>query len=109
MIHTFFYQLFCRIVGFNLPVTRKHVVNYIVNEVKLNYWVMPAKVFIVDYQSQADYKVFFVDYASQETNHQIIANGKLVSYASQADCKVYIVDYASQADIKILRKNFPKG
>ena len=70
---------------------------------------MPAKVFIVDYQSQADYKVFFVDYASHEHNHQIIANGKLVSYASQADCKVFIVDYASQADIKILRKNFPKG
>ena len=70
---------------------------------------MPAKVFMVDYTSQADYKVFFVDYASQEKNASIIANGKLVKYASQADCKVIIVKYASQADIKILRKNFPKG
>jgi len=70
---------------------------------------MPAKVFMVDYASQADYKVFFVDYASQEKNASIIANGKLVKYASQADCKVIIVKYASQADIKILRKNFPKG
>ena len=68
---------------------------------------MPAKVFIVDYASQADYKVFFVDYSSQEKNEAII--GKLVKYASQADCKVFIVDYASQADIQIMRKNFPKG
>ena len=70
---------------------------------------MPAKVYIVDYASQADYKVFFVDYASQEKNESIIAGGKLVKYASQADCKVFIVKYASQADIKIMRKNFPKG
>lgn len=70
---------------------------------------MPAKVFIVDYASQADYKVFFVDYSSQEKNEAIIANGKLMDYASQADCKVFIVDYASQADIQIMRKNFPKG
>ena len=70
---------------------------------------MPAKVYIVDYASQADYKVFFVDYASQEKNESIIAGGKLVKYASQADCKVFMVKYASQADIKIMRKNFPKG
>ena len=70
---------------------------------------MPAKFFMVDYASQADYKVFFVDYSSQEKNEAIIANGKLVKYASQADCKVFIVDYASQADIQIMRKNFPKG
>jgi hypothetical protein len=70
---------------------------------------MPAKVYIVDYASQADYKVFFVDYASQEKNESIISGGKLVKYASQADCKVFMVKYASQADIKIMRKNFPKG
>ncbi|KXK01392.1 MAG: hypothetical protein UZ04_CHB001002251 [Chlorobi bacterium OLB4] len=69
---------------------------------------MAAKVYIVNYESQADYKVYFVDYESQQKNHQIIANGKLVNYASQADCKVFIVNYESQADIKILRKNFPK-
>ncbi|OQA01693.1 MAG: hypothetical protein BWY70_00288 [Bacteroidetes bacterium ADurb.Bin408] len=69
---------------------------------------MAAKVFIVKYESQADYTVFFVDYESKQKNHQIIAGGKLVNYESQADCKVFIVKYESQADIKILRKNFPK-
>ena len=69
---------------------------------------MAAKVFIVDYKSQADYCVFFVDYSSQQKNHQIIAGCKLVDYASQADCKVFIVDYQSQADICIERKNFPR-
>ena len=70
---------------------------------------MPAKVFMVDYASQADYKVHFVNYSSQEKNAAIIANGKLVKYDSQAECNVFIVDYASQADIQIMRKNFPKG
>lgn len=69
---------------------------------------MGAKVYIVKYESQADYKVYFVNYESQQKNHQIIAGGKLVNYESQADCKVYIVNYESQANIKILRKNFPK-
>ena len=69
---------------------------------------MAAKVYIVNYESQADYKVYFVDYESLQKNHQIIANGKLVDYESQADCKIFIVNYESQADIKILRKNFPK-
>jgi hypothetical protein len=69
---------------------------------------MAAKVYIVNYESQADYKVYFVDYESQQKNHQIIANGKLVNYESQADCKVFIIKYESQSNIKILRKNFPK-
>ena len=69
---------------------------------------MAAKVYIVNYESQADYKVYFVDYESQQKNHQIIANGKLVDYESQADYKIFIVNYESQADIKILRKIFPK-
>ena len=69
---------------------------------------MGAKVYIVNYESQADYKVYFVDYESQQKNHQIIMNGKLMPYESQADCKVFIVQYESQAQIKILRKNFPK-
>ena len=46
---------------------------------------MAAKVFMVDYKSQADYCVYFVDYSSQEKNQQIIEKGKLVDYASQAD------------------------
>ena len=69
---------------------------------------MGAKVYIVNYESQADYKVYFVDYESQQKNHQIIMNGKLMPYEGQADCKVFIVKYESQAQIKILRKNFPK-
>ncbi len=69
---------------------------------------MGAKVFMVNYESQADYRVYFVDYESQQKNHQIIENGKLVDYESQADVKVFIVNYESQADIKILRKYFPK-
>lgn len=69
---------------------------------------MLAKVFIVNYESQCDYKVFFCEYQSQQKNHQIIEGGKLVQYASQADVKVFIVKYESQADIKIMRKNFPK-
>ena len=69
---------------------------------------MSAKIFIVKYESQADYKVYFVNYDSQQKNHQIIAGGKLVNYESQADCKVFIVKYESQATIKITRKNFPK-
>jgi hypothetical protein len=69
---------------------------------------MAAKVFIVKYESQADYKVYFVNYESQQKNHQIIAGGKLVQYESQADVKVFIVKYESQANIKILQKNFPK-
>ena len=69
---------------------------------------MGSKVYIVNYESQEDYKVYFVDYESQQKNHQIIMNGKLMPYESQADCKVFIVKYESQAQIKILRKNFPK-
>ncbi|MFQ5868805.1 MAG: hypothetical protein ACE5JC_02760 [Candidatus Zixiibacteriota bacterium] len=67
-----------------------------------------AKVFIVKYKHQADYKVFFADYESQQKNHQLIAGGKLVQYGHQADVKVFVVDYKHQADIWITRKNFPK-
>ena len=67
-----------------------------------------AKVFIVQYESRADYKVCFVNYDSQQKNHQIIAGGTLVKSESQANVKVFIVKYESQADIKITQKNFPK-
>jgi hypothetical protein len=67
-----------------------------------------AKVFIVNYESQADHKVYFVDYENQQKNQQIISPGELVNYESQADVKVFIVSYENQATIKILRKNFPK-
>ena len=65
-----------------------------------------AKVFIVKYAHQADYKVFFVDYGHQEKNEQLISPGELVKYEHQADVKVFIVKYKHQADICVLRKNF---
>lgn len=69
---------------------------------------MGAKVFIVKYDYQANYKVFFVDYDYQEKNAEIIKGGKLVDYDYQADVKVFIVNYDYLANIKIMRKNFPK-
>ncbi len=69
---------------------------------------MAAKVFIVNYEYQADYKVFFVDYESEQKNHQIISGGKLVKYVNEANCKVFVVKYKYQANIMIMRKNFPK-
>jgi hypothetical protein len=67
-----------------------------------------AKVFIVDQAYKANYKVYFVDQPYQEKNAAIIAGGKLVKYEHEADVKVYIVNQDYQADIKIIRKNFPK-
>ena len=69
---------------------------------------MAAKVYIVEWENQADYKVFFVEWENQQKNHQIISNGQLVQWENQADCKVFIVQLENQANIKILRKNFPK-
>jgi len=67
-----------------------------------------AKVFIVKYDYQADYKVFFVDQQYQEKNTEIISPGTLVKHEYQADVKVFIVKYDYQANIKIMRKNFPR-
>ena len=67
-----------------------------------------AKVYIVKYESQADYKVCFVNHESQQKNHQIISGGILVKHESQANIKLFIVKHESQADIKITQKNFPK-
>lgn len=67
-----------------------------------------AKVFIADSEYKAKYKVFFVDQSYKEKNTQLILPGELVKYESQADVKVFIVDQEYKADIKILRKNFPK-
>jgi hypothetical protein len=69
---------------------------------------MAVKVFVVNYQSQADYKVCLCDYESQQKNHQIIEDGKLVKFQGQADIKIFFVKYTSQADIIIHPKNLPK-
>ena len=67
-----------------------------------------AKIFIVKSEYQAHRKVYFVDQSYQEKNTQIISPGELVQSESQADIKVFIVDQEYKADIKIMRKNFPK-
>jgi len=69
---------------------------------------MAAKVFIVDRESNADYKVFFVDRDSQQKNQQLVTKGVLVDRESQSNVKVFIVEREYNADIKITRKNFPK-
>ena len=67
-----------------------------------------AKVFIVNSEYQADRKVCFVDQSYREENAQLISPGELVRSEYQADIKVFIVDQEYRADIKIMRKNFPK-
>ncbi len=67
-----------------------------------------AKVFIVNAEYRADRKVYFVDQAYREENTQLISPGELVRSEYQADIKVFIVDQEYRADIKIMRKNFPK-
>ena len=48
------------------------------------------------------------NHAYQQKDAQIISPGELVRYDYQADTKVFIVDQEHKADIKIMRKNFPK-
>ena len=67
-----------------------------------------AKVFMVNQEYKADKKVYFVDYAYKEKNAALISPGELVRYHYQADTIVFIVDQEHKADIKIMRKNFPK-
>ena len=67
-----------------------------------------AKIFVVDQEYRADRKVYFVDQAYQEKNAVLISPGELVRQEYQADTKVFIVDQEYRADIKIMRKNFPK-
>ena len=66
-----------------------------------------AKIFIVDQEYKADRKVYFVDQTYKQKNAQIISPGELVQ-EYKADTKVFIVDQEYKADIKIMRKNFPK-
>jgi hypothetical protein len=52
----------------------------------------------VKYESQCDLKVYIVDYESQADEHGLWYP---VDYESQADKKIYFVKYESQADLKI--------
>ena len=67
-----------------------------------------AKVFIVNQDYKADFKVYFADQAHKERNTQLISPGSLVDQDNKADVKVHIVDQEHKADIKIMRKNFPR-
>ena len=69
---------------------------------------MGAKVFIVDSKYDADRKVYFVDSPYEEKNAVLISPGVLVQSKYDADVKVFIVDSQYDADVKIMRKNFPK-
>lgn len=45
----------------------------------------------------------------KEKNAEIIKGCKLTNSESQADIKVFIVSNENRAEIKIMRKNFPKA
>jgi hypothetical protein len=59
------------------------------------------KVYIVQYEFQADEKVFFVDYEFQADE-----NVQVVEYDFQADKKVFPVQYDFQADKKVFRVRY---
>ena len=67
-----------------------------------------AKVFIVKHEYKADYKVCFVTQAYKEMNAEIIEGGQLEKHEYRADVKVFVTDKEYKANIKMLRKNFPK-
>ena len=77
---------------------------------------LAQKVFVVEYDSQADLKVYVVKYESQcdlkvfkvEYESQADEDGLwyFVEYESQADLKIYFVEYESQADLKIFKVEY---
>ena len=69
---------------------------------------MGNKVYITQYPGEADYKVYFTDYPGEERNAAIIKGCKLTNYPGEASVKVYITKYPGEANIKIMRKNFPR-
>jgi hypothetical protein len=71
--------------------------------------IMAGKVFITNQEYKAEYRVFFVDNQCKEKNAEIIKGCRLTNSESQADIKVFIVSNENRAEIKIMRKNFPKA
>ena len=69
---------------------------------------MGNKVYITQYPGEADYKVYFTDYPGEERKAAIIKGCKLTNYPGEASVKVYITKYPGEANIKIMRKNFPR-
>lgn len=70
---------------------------------------MARKVYLTKYPYEADYKVYLIDsWWDNELNAELIKGCKLVTSPSSDAIKVYIVKYSGDAQIKIMRKNFPK-
>ncbi len=55
------------------------------------------KVFVVDYESQADLVVYKTKYKSEAKGNEGIWH--FVEYQSQADKKIYFMNYKSQVDL----------
>ena len=80
--------------------------------------LLSAKIYVVDYPGQADFKAYKVDYQGQAdllvyvTDYPGQANKSderwhYVKYSGQADSKIYWVKYPGQADIKIKFVKYP--
>lgn len=69
---------------------------------------MTGEVYITKFPSEANYKVYFTDFPSEEKNIEIIKGCKLTNFPTSRAIKVYITKFSSEAQIKIMRKNFPK-
>ena len=70
---------------------------------------MAGKVYLAKSSYEADYKVYLIDsWWDNEVNAELIKGCKLVTSPSSDAIKVYIVKYSGDAQIKIMRKNFPK-
>lgn len=77
---------------------------------------LAQKIYVVEYESQADLKVYVVKYESQcdlkvfKVKYESEADEDglwfFVEYESQADLKVYFVEYESQADLKIFKVKY---
>jgi len=66
-----------------------------------------CKVFLTNYQGQADFKVFITQYNGQQKNHNLIKDCRLTKFQGQAKWKLFVTPYKGQADIVITVDNFP--
>jgi len=69
---------------------------------------MASKVFLTKYPGEADYKVYFTDYPGEEQNAELIRGCSLTTYPGEASAKLFITEYPGEANIKIMRRNFPR-
>ncbi len=69
---------------------------------------MAGKVYLTNYPGEADYKVYFTNYPGEEQNAGLIRGCSLTNFPGEASCKLFITEYPGEANIKIMRKNFPR-